>query len=238
MTNPYWDEVVDHVTDDRLYGLVVGGLGPLRDQTRPIEESMCYRRREFVAKFAWTISDPATLDFVLEHCGQRVVDPMAGTGYWAWLLTQAGRDVVASDVSPPAGGTQNNWHVGGKCFVDVEAADAVHTVAKYPDRTLLLMWPPYSDLIGERTVRAYSGDRILYVGEDDDGCCGTEAMFKMLDNEKLWTRVAGHRPIQWSGLHDDVAVYQRVGLAPRRANPPDLTRGIGNGSLLPTTGGR
>ncbi len=138
-----------------------------------------------------------------------MVDPLAGTGYWAWLLTQAGRDVAASDVSPPAGGTQNHWHVGGKCFTHVDAADAVDAVVEHADRTLLLMWPPYDDEIGARIVRAYSGDRIVYVGEDAHGCCGTEAMFKMLDDEDEWTNVASHRPIQWYGLHDRVTVYER-----------------------------
>ncbi|MHA7648694.1 hypothetical protein ACX9NE_00985 [Mycobacterium sp. ML4] len=39
-----------------------------------------------------------------------LVDPMAGTGYWAYLLAQVGVDLVCYDANPGTALTTNGWH--------------------------------------------------------------------------------------------------------------------------------
>ncbi|MFJ1539202.1 hypothetical protein ACIODS_11735 [Micromonospora chalcea] len=88
--------------------------------------------------------DPETVTFVAEHSQGRLVDPMAGTGYWAWMLTQAGVDVVAYDLHPPAPNSEaNHWHRNVSAHVTVGEADAKDSVTWSTSRTLLLSWPPY-----------------------------------------------------------------------------------------------
>lgn len=55
------------------------------------------------------ITSPEALAFVAEHSRGRLVDPMAGTGWWAYLLSElADVDTVRYDVEP---GT-NEYHGG------------------------------------------------------------------------------------------------------------------------------
>lgn len=195
MTNAYWDAVKDHVNPTgslwrtpEVYGYGAG------------KPSRC----DHVKQYSWTITDPATVAFVVEHAGPRLIDPMAGTGWWAYLLGQSGMDVVASDVAPCA----NQW-CDTTLYVPVAEVDGAEAVANHADRTLLLSWPPYDSPDGAAIVRAYPGDRVIYIGEGDGGCTGDDDLHELLRTE--WREVAGHVPVQWFGMHDRVTVYDRAG---------------------------
>ncbi|GIF08710.1 hypothetical protein [Actinoplanes siamensis] len=191
-TNPYWDAVRDKLRFDSLdKATVVGGTYDL------------VRRHDLVSEYAWTVTDPATVAFVAQHCGPRVVDPLAGSGYWAYLLGQHGIDVAASDLQPG----ESQWHRHGVHVpvVEEEGAAAVRDAGR--DRTLLLSWPPYDTPIGAHLIQAYQGDRIVYIGEKAWGCCGDEDMWTAL--ESGWTEAAEHKPVRWWGLRDWVTVYER-----------------------------
>lgn len=199
--NPYWDAVSSlvHVSERHSWdvGPFVGGEGHYLDLAK---------RGDMVSEYAWTITDPATVAFVAEHAGPRVIDPLAGTGYWAWLLTQHGADVAASDLYPPdAGG--NKYHKRGALFAPVARLDAVDVVAHHPDRTLFLAWPPYDEPLGARVLAAYQGARVVFIGEGEGGCTGGDDMWTALGTD--WIQVVDHRPVQWYGLHDWVTVYDR-----------------------------
>lgn len=204
--NPYWDTVREHVHEEERHSW---DRGPFVGGYRGDGDAKMYTRRgDLTSKYAWTITDPATVAFVAEHAGARVVDPLAGTGYWAWLLSQHGIDVAASDLNPPDLVGKNQWHRDGTVFVPVARAGAVEAVTVHgDDRTLLLSWPPYDDPIGRRVLDAYRGQRVVYIGEGAYGCCGDDAMWSALEAD--WTQVAEHRPVQWWGMHDWVTVYER-----------------------------
>lgn len=197
--NPYWDAVKDLVTteDARSWepgALYVGGIHNW-EATKD--------RFERTSEYAWTITSPESVAFVAEHAGPSVIDPMAGSGYWAYLLGQLGIDVQASDIKPG----DSQWHQTGT-WVDVASLDAVTAVSgAHPSRVLLLSWPPYDQAIGASVLAAFRGDRVVYIGEGEGGCCGDDAMFSLL--EQQWTEVADHRPVQWYGLHDWITVYDR-----------------------------
>jgi hypothetical protein len=202
--NPYWDGVRKNARHEAYHpwdqGLFVGGY------ERPEDRDTFVRRQDLVSEYAWTITDPATVAFVAEHAGPRVIDPLAGSGYWAWLLGQHGTDVAASDLWPPdAGG--NRYHRKRIVHVPVARADAAEAVVPAGDRTLLLSWPPYDDPTGANVLAAYPGSRIVYIGEGESGCCGGDDMWAALRSG--WVEVAVHRPVQWWGLHDWVTVYER-----------------------------
>lgn len=199
--NPYWETVRSEVVpSDEPWrsGPVVGSMSDFQ---------MWGGRREIISKFCFTITDPITVAFVAEHAGPRVIDPLAGTGYWAWLLGQLGTDVVASDLHPPDS-AENAYHKAGVVHVPVLQADAVDAVTVHGQgRTLLLSWPPYEDPIGEHIVRTYPGDRVVYIGENEGGCCGSDAMWRAIDED--WDLTTEHHPVRWWGLNDYVAAYTR-----------------------------
>lgn len=213
--NPYWDAVRDHVTIDTWYGSrdgmpVVGGLFDYRTPSGQLDierwSSEAPKRDELVRQYAWTITDPDTVAFVTKHSRDRIVDPLAGTGYWAWVLADV--DVISYDIEPPTpGSSANHWHSDVHLHWPVLRANATDAVIVHSDRTLLLSWPPYNTSLGVNVLRAYEGDRVIYVGEDYGGCCGDDKMFETLERD--WTLADTHVPVQWFGLHDVVNVYDR-----------------------------
>jgi hypothetical protein len=207
LRNPYWD-LVGPYAEESKYSWNKGCYevgNQLIPQGDGNKQRMAFEMRwGFVAAYAWTITDPEAVQFVAAFSKGRVVDPMAGTGYWAYLLGQMGVDVACYDLEPE----KNRWHDGEKLHVPVTQMDGEDSVKLHPDRTLLLGWPPHASDVGHRILKAYEGDRVIYIGEGEDGCCGNDDMFDLLNT---WTPVAAHRPVQWFGIHDYITVWDRSG---------------------------
>lgn len=195
--NPYWDEVAPGVMSGQYDGRQVGDFNG--------NSNWLVKRRDLVSRYAWTITAPDTVTFVAEHAGPRLLDPMAGTGYWAALLGQRGVDVAAYDANRP--GPDNGWHHGASTWIPVRSGQAIDVAATHTDRTLLLAWPPYSTPDGAKTLAAYRGNRVIYIGENEGGCCGDDDMFDLFD--RGWRPIAEHSPVQWVGIHDYITVYER-----------------------------
>lgn len=206
LVNPYWDEVRAIAEPSEWqydHGAVM--VKPYRFPAEGGVDVLA-NRDELCSRYSWTIPDPATVAFIAEHACGSVVDPLAGSGYLLWLLQQAGVDVIGYDANPPASGG-NNYHKAQVEHLPIQRADACDSVTLHPDRTLLLSWPPYDSPIGAQVLNAYAGDRVIYIGEGEGGCCGDDAMHHALAEQ--WTEVAEHRPVQWYGIHDWVTVYDR-----------------------------
>lgn len=207
-TNDYWDAVKDHIDPTgSLWGTPevgspLGRRGSITDWVENVPQ-----RNDHVKRYSWTITDPDTVAFVAEHSRGRLVDPMAGTGWWAHVLQAHGVQVVCSDADP--GG--NHWHKGEALWTQVGRVDAQAAVADFPNRTLFLSWPPYDRPDGVETLRAYGGGRLILIHEGEGGCIGDDALFAELAAH--WDEVADHVPVQWFGMHDRVTVYDRK--APR-----------------------
>lgn len=204
-TNEYWEAVRGHVQMDNVFGSpvpVVDAYGSIRG-----DYGIKVDRNALCSKYSWTVTDPATVEFVRDHAGPMLVDPLAGSGWWAYLLEQDHVDVLASDANPPDGTDANTWHRGGAHLplLRLDAVDAVERGG--PLRTLLLSWPPYDSDIGAQILAAYRGSRIIYIGEGWGGCCGDDGMFQQFESD--WSEVAEHRPIQYYGIRDWVTVYER-----------------------------
>lgn len=199
--NPYWDAVRADVQDSGMPwrpGPTIGGLG----NYEPV-----IRRDALVGRYAWSVTDPSTVAFVAEHLGPRAIDPIAGSGYWAHVLSQCGIDVIASDIAPPDV-AKNGYHKPGVTHFPVTMADAADAVTAHAqDRTLFLSWPTYDDPTGARILAAYQGERFVYIGESGGGCCGGDDMWQAIRED--WHEVATHRVVQWYGLNDWVTVYER-----------------------------
>ena len=185
--NPFWDAVKDHVEPDSLRATPVVGEFRL---DRPVAESMARtpNRQRLVRKYCWTIPDPDTVAFVAHHAHDHLVDPLAGTGYWAYLLTQVGVDVVCYDLNPGATLLTNGWH-GEDLYAEVCAKDCAEAAALHPDRTLLLSWPPHGKDIGARTLKSYGGNRVIFIGDSRGTRC--LAQRHRLEPSVLEQRVAG-----------------------------------------------
>lgn len=209
--NPYWEAVrviPGYDIDIRLYDKWSPESFPFKALKSGGEVKN--DRHEMVRKWAWAIPSPDVLALIVRTLnGQGVVEIGAGTGYWAWQLTQLGVSVVAYDHEPPDQG--NNYYHGRRdTFYPVIKATA-EVAGAHPDRALFLCWPPYDEPMAADALRAYQGNTVIYIGEGSSGCTGDEEFHNML--EKEWdTPKGGACPmVQWWGLHDWITIYHRKG---------------------------
>jgi hypothetical protein len=79
-----------------------------------------------------------------------IVELGAGTGYWAWLIQQAGGEVVAIDKSPSS-----------KQWTKVISGNEL-SLSQYANRTLLLCCPPWD--MAYNAIKLCSNKRVIYVG--------------------------------------------------------------------------
>lgn len=202
LRNPYWDTVKKHVSR----------TGTLYERG----DLQCW---QFCNKYAWTVTDPASLAFVASFLAPSAVEIGAGTGYWAWMMAQMGIDIVAYDSAPP-NLIFNEWHSPwdgqAGCFTG-QLRETYYPVvlggpenlALHSDRTLLLSWPPYRSNMALKCLTYYAGDRLIYIGEGEGGDCATTAFFKHLN--KNWRLVASHTPVYWYRSGDTITLYERMG---------------------------
>jgi hypothetical protein len=195
--NPYWTKIQE--------GLVAEAVRPQHPnlwQPGYLEDRMT--RRLLVDEFCWTITNPLTVAFVAEHAGSRLLDPMAGTGYWVYLLRQLGIIALASDAHPPDR-DMNRWH-SQVTHCRVGSSTGTAAVARNgPGRTLLLSWPPYGTRDGADILAAYPGNRVIFIGCVK--CTGDARMHEAL--AQRWVEVARHVPTRYDGIDDEVVVYDR-----------------------------
>lgn len=230
-TNPYLDYYRAQLKHQREAGQTLR-IGDAAEQ--PHRSCFCtscrtdgvQHRFDSVRRFSWAVPDEGALAAIARWAPKGVVEIGAGGGYWAGLLRARGVDVVAYDPDP-AGGTEG-WHDGTR-WSDVLLGD--HTsVIGHPDRTLLLVWPSYSLDWTDKVLDLYDGDTVVYVGEGDTGCTGSDRMHQILglgDGFGCWcspgscecspretarfSEVESVEVPQWWGIHDRLYVCRRLG---------------------------
>lgn len=210
--NPYWQQVQQFPGDQFLpvYSPDWTCLETMKGQL-PSREDLC-------RQYAWSIPDPASLAFVAQHLQPKAVEIGAGVGYWAHLLAEMGVDIVCYDLFPPHLTGKNHYHSprtkdqNGLLGVTREVFYPVHAgnhlmAANYPDWTLFLCWPPYDESVASDCLDAYTGQKLVYIGEGEEGCTADDRFFEMLSEG--WEMIESHKPVQWSGIHDFIEVYER-----------------------------
>ena len=163
----------------------------------------CVKRDPLVREFAWAVPSDEAIAAIAEL--SPIIEVGAGTGYWAMLLQQAGADVLAFDIAPPDKSSNSYRHT--KTWFPVQQGDA-SVAALHPDRTLMLCWPNYSDSFAFDCLSAYQGDRLVFIGEGNGGCTGSEEFFVLLAAE--WTLQSEVMLPQWAGIHDYLSIYHRT----------------------------
>jgi hypothetical protein len=176
-------------------------------------------RQRLVAEYAWAIPTESVIRALQKY--EPICDLGCGTGYWAYLLSQAGARMLAVDPAPPLTGT-NHWHHVKSCFGDLSMPSSsvirhYHEIVEGSAETfdvprnhaLMLYWPPYDQPMAEVALSRYRGNCVIYVGEGSSGCTANDAFHATL--EAAWSLVEYHDIPQWIGVHDGVYVYKRKG---------------------------
>ena len=168
-----------------------------------------FMRREILTNlYAWAIPT----EHVVRRLAQLspICDMGCGTGYWAWLLRQAGAEVLPVDPLP-AGSYANHWHkdLHARSFVEIVREDAASFVVPVT-HALMLCWPPYGEQMAMDALRRYHGNHVIYIGEGAYGCTADDTFHSELTTK--WSLVEELEIPQWWGVHDSVYVYQRAAL--------------------------
>ncbi len=162
------------------------------------------RRDIFIERFGFAAPSPEAVKAISQFVGQRkVLEVGAGTGIWARLLSDAGVEVTAVD--DWSGKYSHSMRVG--THYPVERVDGVEAVKRHAHQALFLCWPDYCDPIAADALKAFRGDRLIYIGEGELGCTGDDRFHKMLDH---WHQTESVVVPQWPGLHDELTLYKRA----------------------------
>lgn len=165
-----------------LHELVLGSCAP---------EAIPAVRKRLIWAYSWAVPSREAIEAVaaLGPC----VEMGAGTGYWSWLLAQAGCKAIAWDREPSQ---PPRW-------TDIRRGEAGE---QETSGTLLLCWPPLGEPMAESALSAHRGDHVAYVGE----WCGRtadERFHAQLESEwALLSRVVLPR---WPGFEDELTLWRR-----------------------------
>lgn len=158
-------------------------------------------RWHFVHKYTWAIPSEKALAKITEYAP--IVEIGAGAGFWAMMLKNRGVNIVAFDRMPPNLGT--NTYTEKNLWFPVQPGD-VDVLERYPDRTLLISWPPMTSFAWS-ALEAYRGRHVIYIGEGWSGCTASDEFHEMLKRD--FEHVESVNIPTWPGYHDDLSVWRR-----------------------------
>ena len=128
--------------------------------------------------FAWAVPNEAALN-AIASLNQPILEIGAGTGYWAWLLTQRNVNIVAYDLADSHAGEKDRFR---HSLVQDGGVEKVSR-KEYAGHALMLCWP---DIVGDEattdadrgafgldTLQAYKGKTVIYIGELGPNVCRT-----------------------------------------------------------------
>jgi len=136
-------------------------LNPYADLTRTLfssqidAESLEASRKKLIWAYSWAIPSNEAIQEIAQY--SPLLELGAGTGYWGWLLRQAGALINCYDSNPGAG---PHWSE-----VEYGTPETLNELPDLAERTLLLVWPPLDEPMAEAALEAFTGKRLIYVGE-------------------------------------------------------------------------
>jgi hypothetical protein len=161
-------------------------------------------RQRMVARYAWAVPTNEAIELLLRHAP--LVEMGAGTGYWAWLVRQAGGDILAFDRYPPPD-PRNRWHAGERQWTEVMPGGP-RLLHRHPGRTLFLCWPPEDEPMAAQCLDAYDGDTLVFAGELR--LSSSEALEPSRHAFERWEPVEDLDLPRWESVDDSLFVLRRT----------------------------
>ena len=158
-------------------------------------------RRKFCRTHAWAVPCKEAIDVLVEH--SPLIEIGAGKGYWAWLASKAGADILAFDLLP----NDNHYCDGSVPPWFLVQHGGASAVSAHPGRTLFMCWAPYQAPMASACLGRYKGEKLIWVGEGDGGCCGDDRFWKMIEDG--WEETRSVNLPNWTGVRDYLSVYER-----------------------------
>lgn len=153
-------------------------------------------RKPMIWAYSWGVPSAEAIH-AISDLGP-IVELGAGTGYWAWLLKQAGADVLCLDSNPESPPHWYSVQKGGPPDLTVHS-----------HRTLLMVWPPLArreeSCMAYEALQFWKGSHLIYVGE----WRGRTASPQFHDHlEARFERMLELPLPRWSGFSDSLFVFR------------------------------
>lgn len=186
-----WDEIEEH--------------GP-GDHPDMFDASLYRKRWDFIEQYSFAIPIQEAIKKIAKFIGSdSLLEVGAGSGLWSYLISQEGVSVTAVD--------DHSWNkhqqVPGKdnisigYYYHVQKSNGTRAVKKYADyNALLLCWPPYKESMAANALNAFTGTKLIYIGEGHTGCTADDRFHRMIDE---WKCTYVQIP-QWPGIHDSMFI--------------------------------
>ena len=161
-------------------------------------------REKYTSTIAWAIPSNEAINEITNFVGQEIILEIgAGLGYWAKLLQDKGVIIIPTD------NKETFWkHSKQLPYTKVIRARHITAIKKYKEASVLfLCWPPHNKPMAEESLNLFKGRKLIYIGEDQEGCNATDGFFSLL--EKEWSLIKNIHIEQWWGLNDYLALYER-----------------------------
>jgi hypothetical protein len=148
-------------------------------------------REAFICDYSFALPCQEALQIIKKY--SPIVEIGAGSGFWAYLLSKAGCDIIATDKNLDK---IHNVH-------QIEASEAIN---KYPTKNIFCCWPDYNDEWSSNFLNLVKNQIVIYIGEFR-GCTANDKFHDLLDEA---FELVEEFPIpQWYGIHDRLFVYKR-----------------------------
>jgi hypothetical protein len=180
------------------------------------------RRRAHVRRYAFAVPTEPALATIARYAP--IVELGAGTGYWAYLLSQRGVDLVAYDRFPPDR-AQNPNRLDPRLWTEVLAGDE-SVLDRYPNHSLLLCWPSWQDSFAAAALDVYRGATLIYIGEAAGGHTADARFFDLLGRD--WQPEESVELPHWPNTSDRLTVFTRRPAAPVTIRVCTSKRAIGS----------
>ena len=178
-------------------------------------------RDKYISKFGYPVLTKAVMkeitESLIDNNINTVLEVCAGTGWLSYNLQKVGIRTIATDnlswEEDFKRDAVNDWADNHYC--DVISMDAAVAIKKYHEHVdcIAVSWPPYMDPIGLKIFKAadkYSLP-ILYIGESEYGCCGSDNMWKFIGDKRCSCELEDDyicpSYVSWPGIHDRVILY-------------------------------
>lgn len=153
-------------------------------------------RKKLIWAYSWAIPSNEVIQEVSRY--SPLLELGAGTGYWGWLIRQAGGLINCWDSNSSAG---PHWSE-----VEYGTPEMLTDFPGLESRTLLLVWPPLDEPMAEYALIRFTGKHVIYAGEWR-GRTGSAGFHDRLESDYRIERII-ELP-QWPGYTDSLRIYSR-----------------------------
>ena len=141
-------------------------------------------RLPFTSAYSWAIPNQDALAIIKTLSPDGIVDFGCGSGYWSALLRASGVEVRSMELPTHARNfTRYNSRASVEWTQIEHIKDPLTELVGLARKALLLVWPPEKNAMAFRALRAWRGERLIYIGNVAPGVTGTPEFFDELKRQ-------------------------------------------------------